>query len=49
MKRIKLFFYYLHTLAAPVHDTPIWSVSLAWELAGIANRAIAEFERREEQ
>ena len=42
MKRIKLFFYYLHTLAAPVHDTPIWSVPLAWELAGIANRAESE-------
>ena len=42
MKRIKLFFYYLHTLAAWCHDTPIWSLALAWELAGIANRAKSE-------
>ena len=45
MKRIKLFFYYLHTLTSEVHDTPIWSVSLAWELAGIANRAKSEANR----
>jgi len=45
MKRIKLFFYYLHTLTSEVHDTPIWSLALAWALAGIANRAESEDNR----
>jgi len=38
MKRIGLFFYYLIALLEPVHDTFIWSMSLAWRLAGIAAR-----------
>lgn len=38
MKRLYLFGYYLIALLEPVHDTRIWSVSLAWTLAGIAAR-----------
>lgn len=36
MKRIGLFFYYLYALLEPVHSTNIWSIPLAWQLAGIA-------------
>lgn len=36
MKRIGLFFYYLWVLLTPVQDVNIWSISLAWRLAGIA-------------
>jgi len=38
MKRIKFFIHYLVSLREPVHDTNIWSVSLAWRLSGIAAR-----------
>ena len=36
MKRLGMFFYYLLALLEPVHATCIWSVPLAWRLAGIA-------------
>lgn len=36
MKRIGHFFYYLWSLLTPVQDVNIWSISLAWKLAGIA-------------
>lgn len=36
MKRIALFLYYILALQEPVHDTYIFSLSLAWKLAGIA-------------
>jgi len=36
MKRLLLFFYYLWALLEPVHETHIWSVPLAWRLAGVA-------------
>lgn len=39
MKRIGLFFYYCYALLWPHQDTNIWSVGLAWELAGIAANA----------
>lgn len=36
MNRIGHFLYYLWALLTPVHDVNIWSISLAWHLAGIA-------------
>ena len=36
MKRIALFVWFLYALLEPVHDTRIWSVGLAWRMAGIA-------------
>ncbi len=38
VKRVYLFGYYLWALLTPVHETNIWGVSLAWQLAGIAAR-----------
>lgn len=37
MRRIIYFIYYLWVLLEPRDDTNIWSISLAWELATIAN------------
>lgn len=36
MRRFGLFLYYLWALLTPRQDVNVWSVGLAWRLAGIA-------------